>query len=83
MTSSNSGVWPGSTQPPGLLMRATLTFDVPLFTRPTNSSMSLGLFPAAWMTVGFGISVAMAAGLRGEVSTSRAGSGIRSGAWRA
>ena len=55
-----------------LRMRATLTPDVPLLTRPTNSSMSLGLLPAASMTVGFGISVAMAGGLREGSSTSPA-----------
>ena len=55
MYSSNSGVCPGSTQPGGLVMRATLAPAVPVFTRPTNSSIRFGLFPADWMTVGFSI----------------------------
>src|SRR3954451_10399593 len=45
--SSNSGRWPGSTQPAGERMCATLTRSSPLFTRPAYSSMSLGLVPAA------------------------------------
>src|SRR5436305_2361284 len=45
--SSNSGVWPGSTQPLGLFILATLTSAVAEFTRPTYSSMIFGLFPAA------------------------------------
>src|SRR6185436_6906076 len=66
--SSNSGVCPGSTQPDGLRMCATLTAVVPEFTRPTYSSMSLGLLPAATMRVAFGIriGVAMCASLVGE-----------------
>jgi hypothetical protein len=35
-----AGIWPGSTQPLGLRIRAMLRRDSPLFTRPTNSSMS-------------------------------------------
>src|SRR4051794_21946877 len=45
--SSNSGRWPGSTQPAGDRMCATLRRVSPLFTRPAYSSMSLGLVPAA------------------------------------
>ena len=45
--SSNSGVCPGSTHPWGLRIRATLTSEVPLATRPRNSSIRFGLFPAA------------------------------------
>lgn len=40
-------------------MRATLADEVRLFTRPTYSSMIFGLFPAAWIVDGDGISVAM------------------------
>ena len=47
VNSSNSGVWPGSTQPPGLRMRAMLSRDSPEFTRPMNSSMIFALLPAA------------------------------------
>ena len=57
MNSSNSGVWPGSTHPPGDRMWATLTASWPLFSRPTYSSMSLGLFPAASTRVGEEMSV--------------------------
>jgi endonuclease III len=59
VNSSNSGCWPGSTQPDGLRMRATLTEAVPLFTRPTNSSIRFGLLPAAWITEGASISLAI------------------------
>ena len=59
MYSSNSGVCPGSTQPGGLVIRATLAPAVPEFTRPTNSSIRFGLFPADWMMVGFSIVRAM------------------------
>src|SRR3954471_3528042 len=45
--SSNSGRWPGSSQPAGERMRATLTRSSPVFTRPTNSSISFGCVPAA------------------------------------
>ena len=58
--SSNSGVCAGSTHPPGLRMRATLTSAVPEFTRPTNSSISFGLFPAAATTAGFRMCMAIA-----------------------
>ena len=43
----------------GLRMRAMLRRDSPLFTRPMNSSMSFGLFPAAVMRVGVGMSFSM------------------------
>ena len=45
--SSKSGRWPGSSQPCGERMRATLTRSSPVFTRPTNSSMRFGFVPAA------------------------------------
>jgi len=69
------GVWPGSTHPPGLRMRATLTPAVWELTRPTYSSISLGLLPAAWMTVGCGISVGMlvALGAHGHSTNVAAG----------
>src|SRR5690606_16130780 len=54
--SSNSGRCPGSTQPSGERMWATLTASWPLFTRPTYSAICLGLLPAAWMMVGFSMS---------------------------
>src|ERR1035438_9365160 len=57
--SSNSGVWPGSSQPSGLRMWATLMAAVEVLTRPTYSSISLGLFPAGVMRVGLGIRVGM------------------------
>jgi hypothetical protein len=50
--SSNSGVWPGSAQPGGLFIRAMLTLAAPVATRPKNSSMSFGGFPAAGTTNG-------------------------------
>ncbi len=59
MYSSNSGRWPGSTQPDGLVISATDTDDVPVFTRPTNSLMSFGGSPAAGMVVGSVISAAI------------------------
>src|SRR5882724_1411259 len=59
--SSNCGVCPGSTQPDGLRMCATLTTSVFEFTRPMTSSMSFGLLPAAVIRVGFSMSVGMAA----------------------
>ena len=61
VNSSNCGVWPGSTQPDGLVMRATLTPGVAEFTRPTNSSIRFGLLPADWTIVGFSIRRAMSA----------------------
>ena len=57
MNSSNSGFCPGSTQPLGLFIRAMLNRDSLEFTRPTNSSISFGLFPAAVIRVGDLISV--------------------------
>src|SRR5215471_18721415 len=57
VNSSNSGVWPGSIQPPGLRMCATLRTGVPVLTRPTYSSINLGLFPAASTRVGVAILV--------------------------
>src|SRR6185369_7151962 len=57
VNSTNSGVCPGSTQPSGLRMCATLAAEVPLFTRPTYSSMIFGLFPAASIRVGCAIRV--------------------------
>ena len=57
--SSNSGVWPGSYQPAGLFMRATLASMVWEFTRPIYSLMIFGLLPAASIIEGVGISVTM------------------------
>jgi hypothetical protein len=57
--SSNFGVCPGSTHPAGLFIRAIDTRPSALFTRPTNSSITFGMFPAALITVGFAISVGM------------------------
>ena len=56
--SSNSGVWPGSTQPAGLRMRAMLTSAVCEFTLPKNSSIVFGLLPTALINVGFAMSLA-------------------------
>src|ERR1700688_4669194 len=64
VNSSNSGVWPGSSHPCGLRMWATLTAEVFELTRPMYSSMSLGLLPAAWIRVGWGMSVGMSLGFR-------------------
>jgi hypothetical protein len=60
VNSSNSGAWPGSTQPPGLRMCAMLSRDSPEFTRPMYSSMIFGLLPAAVMRVGVEMSVGIA-----------------------
>jgi len=57
VNSSKAGVWPGSTQPDGLRMCATLAEAVCELTRPIYSSMSLGLLPAAWIRVGWGMRV--------------------------
>src|SRR4051812_24564672 len=57
--SSNSGVCPGSTHPAGLFIRATLHAAVFELTRPMNSSILLGLLPAASMTEGCLICVGM------------------------
>src|SRR6478752_6886109 len=59
VNSSNSGVCPGSSQPCGLRMWATLTPEVRVLTRPMNSSISLGLVPAARMRVGCATRVGM------------------------
>jgi hypothetical protein len=40
-------------------MRATLVLVWPEFTRPAYSSIVLGVLPAAWMMVGFSISLGM------------------------
>jgi len=45
VNSANPGVWPGSLQPEGLIIRATLAVDVAEFARPMNSSMTLGGWP--------------------------------------
>src|SRR5438105_4961832 len=50
--SSNSGVCPGSTHPDGLRILATLSDAVSVATRPMNSSIRFGLFPADSMTCG-------------------------------
>ena len=42
-----SGLCPGSSQPAGLLIWATLAAELAVFTRPTYSSMIFGLVPAA------------------------------------
>src|SRR5207244_7194785 len=52
--SSNAGVCPGSTQPCGLRMCATLTVLVPELTRPMYSSIAFGRLPAATIRVGDG-----------------------------
>ena len=59
LISRNSGRWPGSSQPLGDVMRATLTFWSLEFTRPTNSSICLGLLPAAVIRVGWAMSLGM------------------------
>ena len=61
VNSSNSGACPGSSQPCGLRMWATLTPAVLVLTRPMYSSISLGLVPAAEMRVGCATSVGMSA----------------------
>src|SRR4051812_21110189 len=50
--SSNSGRWPGSAQPSGDCIRATLRRSSCVLTRPTNSSISLGFVPAASTRLG-------------------------------
>src|SRR5579863_49038 len=59
VNSSNSGVCPGSTHPPGLRMWATLVVEVLELTRPMYSSISFGLLPAASIRVGWEIRVGM------------------------
>jgi hypothetical protein len=44
--SSNSGRYPGSSQPPGDTIRAMLTDACPVLTRPAYSSMRFGRLPA-------------------------------------
>src|SRR4051794_16284090 len=78
--SSNAGVRPGSLQPAGLVIRATLTAAVPLFTRPKNSSITLGLFPAASITAGRAMSWNMAAGPLPRPSLDRRADGREEGA---
>jgi hypothetical protein len=43
----------------GDIIRATLTFTSPEFTRPAYSSITFGLFPAAAMIVGDAINLGM------------------------
>ena len=50
---------PDSRHPDGEIMRATLTFACPEFTRPAYSSICLGLFPAAATMVGEAMSFGM------------------------
>src|SRR6202049_5335826 len=64
VNSSNSGAWPGSCHPCGLRMWATLSAEVFELTRPMYSSMSLALLPAAWIRVGWEMSVGMSLGFR-------------------
>ena len=59
--SSKSGRWPGSTQPSGERMRATLRRSSPVLTRPTYSSISFGLVPAASTRLGLSMSCRHAA----------------------
>ena len=68
--SSNSGVWPGSIQPAGLRMRAMLRAAVFEFMRPMNSSIRLGLFPAAAMAVALWMCVGIVDSSRGGVRMS-------------
>ena len=56
-------------------MRATLTPLCPEFTRPANSSIRLGLVPAALTTAGLGISRGMGNGIAAR------GSGLAAGRW--
>ena len=57
--SVKSGRWPGSDQPAGLRMCAMLMPSSPEFTRPTNSSISLGGVPAASTRDGLSMSRGM------------------------
>src|ERR1019366_6442295 len=59
VNSSNSGVCPGSCHPLGLRMCAMLVWVVAEFTRPINSSISLGLLPAASIRAGLAMTVGM------------------------
>jgi len=60
--SSKSGRWPGSTQPAGERMWATLTRLSPVLTCPTYSSISFGLVPAASTLDGDSISFGIGSG---------------------
>src|SRR5947209_13290772 len=60
VNSSNSGLCPGSCQPPGLRICAMLTAEVPELTRPTYSSINFGLLPAAVTRLGWEISMGFA-----------------------
>src|SRR5258705_136197 len=86
--SSNSGVCPGSTQPAGLRMCATLTASVFELMRPTYSSICFGTLPAATMRAGW----VMCSGMeprdgrrgrehgrlvQGELAEARAHTGVR------
>jgi hypothetical protein len=51
----NSRVCPGSCQPPGLTVRATLSAALPVFRRPAYSAIRLGGLPAAVIIVGVSI----------------------------
>jgi len=53
--SSKSGVWPGSTQPEGLVIFAIADGRGPSNDAPDELLDPLGLFPAASMIVGLGI----------------------------
>ena len=63
MNSSNSGRCPGSAQPAGLRMCATLSRPSPVLARPTYSSISFGGSPAAATWVGSPISSGMPASI--------------------
>ena len=72
--SRNSGVCPGSCQPAGLRMWATLSRSSLVLRRPMYSSISLGRFPAACTRVGAAISLAQISPCQ---MTSRACAGAR------
>src|SRR5437762_13001552 len=69
--SSNSGVWPGSSQPPGLCICAMLSASVAELTRPTYSRLIFGLLPAASTTLGDAMSVGIAPGYIGSARSLR------------
>src|SRR4051812_36505800 len=76
VNSSNSGVWNGSVQPPGAVIRATETADSPELARPTYSSMTLP--PGTGMPVG----AAMSSGTLGnplQDQRARGGRRVRDG----
>ena len=64
MYSSNSGRCPGSIQPAGERILATLTRSSELLALPANSSISLGGSPAASTRTGASIRSGIAAGYR-------------------